>query len=75
MFWLVRKAADDAKIAAKKILKDEVREWREICAAIDLEEQRLKKESEQRLASCTALCIFWHQILFGLVIESPIRTT
>jgi hypothetical protein len=75
MFWLVRKAADDAKIAAKKILKDEVREWREICAAIDLEEQRLKKESEQRLASCTALCIFWHQNLFGLVIESPIRTT
>ena len=74
MFWL-RKAVDDTKVAAKKVFKDEVREWREICAAMDLEEQRLKKESEHRLESCPALCIFWQQNVFGLVIESPIRTT
>ena len=69
-----KEGAVKATAAAKALFKNDVRVWREICAAMDLEEQRLQKENRERLESCPYLCLFWWQNLAGLVIESPIRT-
>ena len=73
MPWL-KQTADKVSAAAKELFKDEVREWRELCAAMDLEEQRLMKENQQRLESCPVLCLFWWQNIVGLTCESPVRT-
>ena len=51
----------------------EVREWREICAAMDLEEKRAAKANEKRLGSCPIVCLFWGQNIVGLLIEAPLR--
>ena len=60
---------------AKQIVKPiyNVREWREICAAMDLEEKRAAKADEERLGSCPIVCLFWGQNIVGLLIESPLR--
>ena len=60
--------------AAAAPYKDEVRAWRELCAAMDLEEAALQKANQERLESCPVMCFFWGQNIVGLLVESPVRT-
>ena len=46
MPWL-KESADKVSAAAKELFKDEVREWRELCAAMDLEEERRSRGEEK----------------------------
>ena len=54
---------------------NEVREWREKCAAIDLEEKRALKSEEEYRQSCSTLTVFWLQNVVGCILEAPVRTT